>query len=106
LESTDSKSRLNFWEILHRPHTDYVIDETAVAYWKQQKLPVPLTEKLSQGPCQFDDAAASRARLQELGITGERQIRIASEGALPGSLIAHGVSAELGILSDGHSDQC
>jgi len=100
-ETTDSKSRLNFLEILRRPHTDYGIDEIAVDYWKQQKLPAPLVEKLSQGPCRFDDATAWRAHLQELGITGERHIRIASEGALLGSLIAHGVSAELGVLSDG-----
>jgi transposase IS66 family protein len=100
-ESTDSKSRLNFLEILRRPHTDYVINETAVAYWEQQKLTVALVEKLCQGPRQFDDATAWQARLQEVGITADRHVRIASEGALLGSLIAHGVSAELGILSDG-----
>ena len=58
-------------------------------------------EKLCQGPRQFGDATEWHARLQELGITAERHVRIASEGALLGSLIAHGVSAELGILSDG-----
>ena len=42
-----------------------------------------------------------RRRLRELGITRARHVRIASEGALLGSLIAHGVSPELVILSDG-----
>ena len=37
--STESKSRLNFLEILRGPHTDYVINETAVAYWRRQELP-------------------------------------------------------------------
>jgi hypothetical protein len=100
-ESTDSKSRLNFLDILRRPHTDYVINETAVAYWKEQKLAEALVEALCDGPRQFDDATAWRDRLQELGITAERQVRIASEGALLGSLIAHGVSSELRIVSDG-----
>jgi Transposase IS66 family len=100
-ESTDSKSRLNFLEILRRPHTDYVINEIAVAYWEEQKLAAAVVEKLCQDPRQFDDAAQWSARLHELGITAERHVRIASEGALLGSLITHGVSAELGILSDG-----
>jgi hypothetical protein len=100
-ESTGSKSRLNFLEILRRPHTDYVINEVAVGYYEEQKLAAALVEKLCQGPCQFGDATAWHARLQELGITAERHVRIASEGASLGSLIAHGVSTELGILSDG-----
>jgi Transposase IS66 family len=100
-ESTNSKSRLNFLELLRRPHTDHVINEIAVGYWEEQKLAAAVVEKLCQGPCQFGDATEWHARLQELGITAERHVRIASEGALLGSLIAHGVSTELGILSDG-----
>src|SRR5207248_6166011 len=42
-----------------------------------------------------------RAHLRRLGITGVRHVRIASEGALLGSLMSHGVSPELVILSDG-----
>jgi Transposase IS66 family len=100
-ESTNSKSRLNFLELLRRPHTDYVINEIAVNYWEEQKLAAAVVEKLRQGPHQFGVATEWHARLLELGITAERHIRIASEGALLGSLIAHGVSSELGILSDG-----
>jgi Transposase IS66 family len=100
-ESTDSKSRRNFLELLRRPHTDYVINEIAVGYWDEQKLAAAVVAMLCQGPCQFRDATEWHARLQELGITAERHIRIAGEGALLGSLIAHGVSTELGILSDG-----
>ena len=100
-ESTESKSRLNFLEILRRPHTDYVIDEIAESYWRGQKLAVAVIDALCRGPRQFADATAWHAHLQGLGITAERHVRIATEGALLGSLIAHGVSAELGILSDG-----
>ena len=34
-------------------------------------------------------------------MTSKRHVRIATEGALLGSLIAHGVSPEMGVLSDG-----
>ena len=100
-ESTNSKSRLNFLEILRRPHTDYVINEIAERYWKEQKLAADVVEKLCQGPRQFGEAVQWHARLKELGITAERHVQVASEGSLLGSLIAHGVSTELGIVSDG-----
>jgi hypothetical protein len=99
--STDSKSRLNFLEILRGPRTDYVINPTAVAYWRRQKLPVAMMGRLRRGPRRFADPAAWRAHLQRTGITGPRHVRIASEGALLGSLIAHGVSPGLVVLSDG-----
>src|SRR3954453_632432 len=99
--STESKSRLNFLELLRRPHTDYVIDETAMAYWRRQKLPEAGVDRLRRGPQTFPDPGAWQGRLRELGITQPRHLRIASEGALLGSLIAHGVSPELVVLSDG-----
>jgi hypothetical protein len=99
--STDSKSRLNFLEVLRRPHTDYVINATAVAYWRRQKLPAAVMDPLRRGPHAFADTAAWQARLRELEITRPRHVRIATEGALLGSLIAHGVSPELVVLSDG-----
>jgi hypothetical protein len=99
--STASKGRLNFLEILRRPHTDYVINETAVAYWRRQKLPKAVVDRLRRGRHVFVDPAAWQARLRQLAITGPRHVRIATEGALLGSLIAHGVSPELAILSDG-----
>ncbi len=99
--STDSKSRLNFLEILRQPHTDYRINQTAVAYWRRQKLPKAVVDLLRRGPRTFADSAAWEERLRALGITRPRHVRIATEGALLGSLIAHGVSPELAILSDG-----
>ena len=57
--------------------------------------------RLRRGPHAFTDPAAWQARLRQLAITGLRHVRIASEGAVLGSLIAHGVSPELVILSDG-----
>ena len=52
-ESTDSKSRLNFLEVLRRPHTDYVINEVAVAYWERQKLAAAVRGEAVPGPAQL-----------------------------------------------------
>ena len=95
-ESTDSKSRLNFLEVLRGRHTDYVINDVAMAYWERQKLAEVVWEKLGQGGCNFADRPAWDAHLQALEITAERHVRIATEGALLGSLIAHGVSPDAG----------
>ena len=100
-ESTSSKSRLNFLEILRRPHNDYVINDEALAYFERQELAEAVREKLDRGPREFADRAAWDDRLRELAITAERHVRIATEGALLGGLIAHGVSPALAILSDG-----
>lgn len=100
-ESTASKSRLNFLEVLQGGSTTYAINETTLAYWERQKLAAAVVEKLAAGPLQFADAFAWQARLAELAIDDERHVRIASEGALLGGLIERGVSPELAILSDG-----
>jgi hypothetical protein len=99
--STESKSRLNFLEILRRPHADYLINKQSVTYWQRQKLPAEVIHKLRRGPKAFADMASWRERLRKLGIIRPRHVQIATEGAVLGSLIAHGVSPELVVLSDG-----
>jgi Transposase IS66 family len=94
--STDSKSRLNFLEVLRGGHCDYVINEVAVAYWEKYQLAAALVTALAEGPTYFADAAAWNARLQAVGLTTSRHVRLATEGALLGSLIAHGVPPDLG----------
>ena len=100
-ESTDSKSRQNFLEVLRGPHTDYAINDEAVAYWQRQKLAQAVIARLTTGASWFADKAAWQAYLAVRDVTDERHVRIATEGALLGSLIAHGVSPELAVLSDG-----
>jgi hypothetical protein len=99
--STDSKSRLNFLTVLRGDGSGYAINEVAIEYWQRQKLALTVIESLSGGPRQFADLAAWQARLGELGITAERHVLIATEGALLGQLIEQGASPELVILSDG-----
>jgi transposase IS66 family protein len=100
-ESTDSKSRLNFLQVLQGSQRDYVINDMALAYWQRQQLAAALVEQLTQGAQAFVGAPAWQARLAALAITDERHVRIATEGALLGGLIARGVAPDLGVLSDG-----
>jgi hypothetical protein len=100
-ESTASKSRLNFLQVLHGSQRDYAINEITLAYWGRQKLAAALVAQLTQGPQGFAGASAWHARLAALAITDERHVRIATEGALLGGLVARGVAADLVVLSDG-----
>jgi hypothetical protein len=100
-ESSDSKSRLNFLQVLQGRQRSYAINETTLAYWERQKLPAAPLAQLTQGPQEFAGEDAWKARLAELAITNERHVLIATEGALLGGLIARGVAPDLGVLSDG-----
>jgi hypothetical protein len=100
-ESSDSKSRLNFLQVLHGSQRLYAINETTLAYWRRQGLAAALVEKLCLAPQPFGDDAAWQAWLVEAGITAERHVRIATEGALLGGLVQRGVSPALVVLSDG-----
>jgi hypothetical protein len=87
--------------VLRGTSDGYAINEVTLAYWERQKLARDVVEQLSAGPRLFASAAAWQARLEELAITAERHVRIATEGALLGQLIEQGVSPDLIILSDG-----
>jgi hypothetical protein len=100
-ESSDNKSRLNFLQVLQGSRRDYAINEVTLAYWGRQKLAAALVDRLAQGPQAFAGAAAWQAQLAALGVTDERHVRIATEGALLGGLVARGVAADLVVLSDG-----
>lgn len=100
-ESTDSKSRLNFLQVLQGSQRDYAVNEVTLAYWERQKLAAAAVGQLTQGPHAFVGEPAWQARLAALAITGERHVRIATEGALLGGLVARGVAADLVVLSDG-----
>ena len=65
------------------------------------RLAQAVIEHSTRGASWFADEAAWKAYLAWHAVTSERHVRIATEGALLGSLIAHGVSPEMGVLSDG-----
>ena len=100
-ESTASKSRVNFLQVLQGAQRLYVINEITLIYWERQKFLVAAVKALAEGPREFTGEQAWQSRLDELGITDERHVRMATEGTLLGGLVASGVSPQLGIVSDG-----
>ena len=97
--TTESKSRINFLELLSAGHTDYVIDEIARHYMAEQKLPKVALDLLTEDKV-LSDKTSWEAHLGALGVSKERHIRIATEGALFSSIVAHGISPDLVIMSD------
>lgn len=100
-KSTGSKSRLNFLDILRAGHKDYCLNHEAIQYMEQQKLPLVQVDKLrAHIGDEFENEAAWLECLHSVHISGERHIRIATEGALLGSLLNHGFCNDLVIVSD------
>ena len=103
--TTGSKSRLNFLDLLRAGHTDYVINEAALAYMREHALPGPTIARLADhSDKQFADPAAWQAHLEQLGITAltvsPNPVQIATEGALWGSIHAHAFLQGTVIISD------
>ncbi len=100
-ESTDSKSRINFLELLRAGYIDYVINEDALEYMDQQHLPKSFLPTLKEHSNKhFADLSEWQSHLKELQIVNHRHIKIATEGALLGSAIHHGFPKSLVIVSD------
>lgn len=98
--STESKSRINFLELLRCGHKDYVIDEHALEYMEQEKLAKAQLAKLKAAEGIFQNKEEYIQYLDKLNIKTERLVRIATEGALVGSILSHGFSIDLKIISD------
>lgn len=101
-QSTESKSRTNFLQLLRAGNRDYVINDCALDYMRGQKLPKGSLERLiCSGERAFEDEVTWRLALESLQFTAQRHIRIATEGALLGSIVEHDlIHPELVIVSD------
>jgi hypothetical protein len=103
--TTLSKSRLNFLELLRAGHTDYVINGEALTYMRKRNLSGAVITLLAghDDKC-FADEAAWTAHLEQLDVTALKvtpdPVRIATEGALWGSIKNHGFLRDTVILSD------
>ena len=103
--TTASKSRLNFLELLRAGHDDYVVNEEALAYMRGRALAGPVVASLAEHPDRvFADRTAWNAHLDRLGISALKvhpdPTLIATEGAVWGSVKAHGLLDDAVIVSD------
>src|SRR5918993_2137011 len=103
--TTRSKSRLNFLKVLRAGFADYVINAEALAYMHGRALAGPVIASLVEHPERhFRDEAAWLRHLDQLGITAltvtPDPVKIATEGAVWGSIKAHGLLPDTVILSD------
>ncbi|MGB5619047.1 MAG: transposase, partial [Desulfobacterales bacterium] len=100
-ESTTSKSRINFLKLMRAGHSHYFINMDAITYMQANKLPqyilkpiIANLEMVFANDSQWDDFLA------ENDIVKDRHVQIATEGVLIGSIIEHGISKQLVIVSD------
>ena len=103
--SSDTKERSKFLDVLRCGHVDYVLNAAAWAYLQEQGLPAKILRLLEADGSfveqTFADATAWNGHLDRLGVDNAKHRQTLTEAALLGSAIAHGVSPELGIVSDG-----
>ena len=122
--TTGSKSRGNFLKLLRAGHDDYVVNAEALAYLRQSSLAGPMIIRLAEHPDRsFPDQETWTAHLERLGISaikslsprrrGPDPVMVATEGALWGSVKAHGflpntviVSDDAGQFNVGHHGLC
>ena len=100
-----SKSRQAFLSMLRAGHGEYVISKAALDYMRGRALAGPVIELLAAHPAKvFADEATWKAHLAVLGIdrlaVTPDPVRIATEGALWGTIQAHGLLPGTVIVSD------
>ncbi len=100
-ESTASKSRINFLKLLRTGHSDYILNMDAITYMQSEKMPQYVIKKIIENlSAIFANDLQWHHFLTDQGIVKDRHIQIATEGALFGSIIEHGICDHLVIVSD------
>ena len=99
--STDSKSRINFLQILHGTNPRYLINEDTADYIETLKPSNWLGGYLLlQARGQSMNPVEWGKFLLEINITTESETKLVTEAALFASLIANGVPKNLGVHGD------
>lgn len=99
--STSSKSRINFLELLRAGRTDYVLSDAALDYMRANKLPkFRLAVLATHKGRRFDNKEQWERWLDSIDITGPLHVRVATEGALLGSVLDGDVHSDLVVVSD------
>jgi len=100
-ESTGSKSRINFLKLMRAGHSDFFINMDAVFYMQSNRLPQKVLGVIIDNlGTRFPNDTQWHDFLSQNGIVKDRHVQIATEGVLIGSIIKHGLSEHLVIVSD------
>lgn len=100
-KSTSSKSRINFLTLLSAGEPGYHLSDAALFYMRQQRLPAtPLAQLRQHQGRVFASKQEWLAFINELLINHPFYQRVATEGALLGNALAHGLCDDLVIVSD------
>ena len=101
ITSTDSKSRINFFQILHGTNPQYLINEDTVEYLERIKPESWLLGYLlMQSPKKMMNQEEWDRFLIEINLTTKTDIKLATEAALFASLIENGIPKNIGIHGD------
>jgi len=100
--SRESKSRRNFLEVLQGRSPRYILNDDAQQYLETQGLAAKHWAMLRfSDQVLATEAAAWQAYLLRLGIVSANAVRVITEAALLGGVLAQGIRDDLRILSDG-----
>lgn len=100
--SADSKSRINFFEIMRGDRTDYIINNDAVEYLDKRLKNKKIKKLISTYKgTHFKDKEDLQSFFQEHQIKGKVTLRVLTESMLYAVLIDSGIPKNLIILSDG-----
>ena len=100
-KSTESKSRLNFIELMSGGKTSFLINEDSIAYMQMCGIErAPLLLGLPYAKKRFETREEFESHLRFLGIWENRSHLLATEAALLASLLEQGLNRDLVILSD------
>jgi hypothetical protein len=97
--STESKSRVNFLELLQSERC-YAVNAEALAYMAERGVAAGHRERLAAYPVVLADAEAWAAYLRRHLVDSPRAITLVTEGALLGGLVTQGFRLDLRLLSD------
>ncbi|EKD77501.1 MAG: hypothetical protein ACD_42C00316G0010 [uncultured bacterium] len=100
-KSTNSKSRINFLELLRHEHEDYYLNKESFAYMKRYKVAPWIQDKLKHyAKKHFNNKFEWEKCLDYLKIKNKHYVRLVTEAALIGSILQHGFSKDMVIVSD------
>ena len=100
-KSTNSKSRINFLELLRQNNDEYFLSQESFTYMSKYKVAQWMQDKLKPYMGRrFNDKKTFEDYLKMLGIKKANHVRLVTEAALIGSVLRHGFSKETVILSD------